>query len=77
MGIATIVAVPIFERTGFEKWVKISFIAHGLVTPLIAIVYFYPTYSNKLLFLGFPWGVTAPAALLMLALFFKKKMKRR
>jgi hypothetical protein len=35
-------------------------------------VYFYPTFTNKLLFLGFPWGITAPLAMLMLALMFKK-----
>jgi len=40
MGIATIVAVPVFDKTGFEKWVRISFLANGLVTPLITIVYF-------------------------------------
>jgi multisubunit Na+/H+ antiporter MnhG subunit len=37
------------------------------VTPLISIVYFYPVYSTRLLFLGFPWAVTAPLAMLMLA----------
>ena len=47
-------------------------LANALVTPLIAIVYFYPTFSQKLLFLGFPWGITAPLAMLMLALMFRK-----
>jgi hypothetical protein len=32
---------------------------HALVTPLIAVVYFYPTFSPQLLFLGFPWAITA------------------
>jgi hypothetical protein len=72
MGLAMLIALPVFEKYGFQKWVKISFIANAVVTPLITFVYFYPTYSEKLLFLGFPWGITAPLAMLMLALMFKK-----
>jgi hypothetical protein len=72
MGLAMLVAIPVFEKHGFQKRVRVSFLANAIVTPLIVFVYFYPTYSNKLLFLGFPWGVTAPLAMLMLALMFKK-----
>ena len=75
MGITTIAAIPVFKKTGFQKWVRLSFLAHGLVTPLITIVYFYPTFSNKLLVLGFPWAVTAPLAMLMLALYFKRQLQ--
>ncbi|HET7898764.1 MAG TPA: hypothetical protein VFL47_13865, partial [Flavisolibacter sp.] len=46
--------------------------AHAAVTPLIAVVYFYPTYSHDLLMLGFPWAITAPLFMLMLALWLKK-----
>jgi heme/copper-type cytochrome/quinol oxidase subunit 4 len=73
MGLATLVAIPALDNTGFERWVRISFIAHALVTPLITIVYFYPTYSEKLLFLGFPWAITAPLFMLLLALLLRKK----
>jgi hypothetical protein len=73
MGLATLIAVPVFEKQGFQKWVRISFLANALVTPMIAFVYFYHTYSEKLLFLGFPWGISAPLAMLMLAIMFKKK----
>jgi len=72
MGLAMFIAVPIFEKRGFQKWVRIAFLANAIVTPLITFVYFYPTYSNKLLFLVFPWGITAPLAMLMLALLFKR-----
>lgn len=75
MGLATLAAFPVFEKQGFEKWVSISFMANALVTPLISIVYFYPVFSEKLLILGFPWGITAPLAMLMLALLFKKNLK--
>jgi hypothetical protein len=73
MGIAMLFALPVFEKTGFQKWVRLSFLANGLMTPLISIVYFYPVYSERLLMLGMPWGITAPLAMLMLALFFKKQ----
>jgi heme/copper-type cytochrome/quinol oxidase subunit 4 len=67
MGLATLIAVPALNRTGFEKWVRLSFIAHALVTPLITVVYFYPTFSQALLFVGFPWAITAPTFMLLLA----------
>lgn len=69
------VAIPIFEKHGFQKWVRISFLANALVTPLITFVYFYQPFSEKLLFLGFPWAITAPLAMLMLAVMFKKNYK--
>ena len=73
MGLATLVAVPALNTTGFEKWVRLSFIAHALVTPLITIVYFYPTFSHALLFLGFPWAITAPVFMLLLAIMLRRK----
>ncbi len=73
MGIATLMAVPVFEKKGFGKWVRICFLSNAFITPLISIVYFYPEYSEKLLILGFPWGITAPLSMLMLAIMFKKK----
>jgi hypothetical protein len=74
MGLATLLAVPVFEKKGFQRWVRISFLAHALVTPLIAFVYFYPEFSEKLLLLGIPWIITAPIAMLLLAIMFKKNM---
>ena len=73
MGLATLMAIPALDKTGFEKWVRRSFQANALVTPLIMIVYFYPTYSGKLLLLGFPWAITAPLFMLMLAIALQKK----
>lgn len=73
MGIAMLMAVPVFSKQGFEKYTRLAFLANGLVTLLITIVYFYPVYSEKLLMLGFPWAITAPLAMLMLALLFRKK----
>ncbi len=73
MGLATFAAAPVFEKHGFQNRVRICFLANGCSTPLIAIVYFYPVFSEKLLLLGFPWVITAPLAMLMLARMFKKE----
>jgi hypothetical protein len=73
MGLACLLAVPAVNSVGFDRWVRRSLIAHALVTPLISIVYFYPTFSTKLLFLGFPWAITAPLFMLMLALMLRTR----
>ena len=72
-GSTSLVAIPAFEKHGFQKGVRISFLANAFDTPLISIVYFYPFYSEKLLILAYPWAITAPLAMLMLAIMFKKK----
>lgn len=76
MGLATAIAIPIFSGKGIEKWVKYIFIAHALTTPLITWVYFYPEFSEQLLLIGLPWGITAPAAMLILGLWFKSKLTK-
>jgi hypothetical protein len=74
MGIAMLLAVPVFGKKGFQKWVRVWFIAHALVTPLISFVYFYPEFSERILLLGLPWAVTAPMAMLFLAIMFKRNL---
>lgn len=76
MGLATLFAVPIFQKQGFERWVRGFFLAHALVTPLIGFVYFYPEFSEELLLIGLPWGITAPMAMLLLAILFQKKYNK-
>jgi len=73
MGLACLLAVPAVDGVGFDRWVRRSLIANALVTPLIAVVYFSPTFSTKLLFLGFPWVITAPLFMLMLALMLRRR----
>lgn len=75
MGIATFCAIPVFEKQGFQKVIRIAFLAHALTTPLIAFVYFYPSYSDELLFIATPWAITAPLFMLLLAIMFKKRLK--
>ena len=73
MGLATLMAIPALGDSGFERWVKRSFLAHGLVTPLIAFVYFYPTFSETLLLIGFPWAITAPLFMALLAIMLRRR----
>lgn len=73
MGLATLVAIPALEPVGREREVRWSFIAHAAVTPLIMAVYFAPTFSTTLLFLGFPWAVTAPLFMWMLARLLRRR----
>ena len=73
MGLACMLAVPAVNGVGFERWVRRSLIAHALVTPLISIVYFYPSFSTELLFLGFAWAITAPLFMLMLAIMLRRR----
>jgi len=46
LGLATLSASAVFGKQGLQKWVKWFFLANGLITPLIALVYFYPTSSS-------------------------------
>lgn len=74
MGLATSFAVPVFEKHGFQRWVRYCFLTHAFVTPLIAFVYFYPSFSDGLLLIAIPWAITAPLSMLMLGLMFKKQL---
>jgi hypothetical protein len=73
LGLATLFAVPLFEKKGLQKWLRRFFLANFLVIPLISFVYFYPDFSTTLLLLGFPWIVTVLGSLLLLTLFFLEK----
>lgn len=68
MGLATFTIIPALANKGAERRLRMACMAHVAATALAGIVYFYPTYSTRLLFLGFPWAVTAPLVMLLLAL---------
>jgi len=72
MGLATLFGSFVFRNGGIEKWAKCFFIANAVMTPVIALVYFYPTFSIPLRLLGSPWIVTASGSMLCLALYFKR-----
>lgn len=73
MGLSMLAAIPTFKSTGIQKWVRRALWANVLVTPLIGFVYFYPQFSETLLLLGAPWAITAPVAMLLLAIYFKRR----
>ncbi len=66
MGIAALVIIPALSSTRAERRVRIACLAHAAATILAGFVYFYPNFSTTVLFLGFPWGVTAPVFMLLL-----------
>jgi hypothetical protein len=66
MGLTTLLIIPALRNSGVERWVRVACMAHVVATVLAGIVYFYSTYSYKLLLLGFPWGITAPLFMLLL-----------
>ena len=67
MGLTTLMIIPALRSTGAERRLRLACIANVVATVLAGIVYFYPTFSNKLLLLGFPWGITAPLFMVLLA----------
>jgi hypothetical protein len=71
MGFATLFGSFVFRKQGIEKWAKRFFIANALLTPVIAVVYFYPTFSIPLLMIGSPWIVTAAGSMFCLSLYFR------
>jgi hypothetical protein len=71
MGFATLFGSFVFSDHGIGKWAKGFFLANALMTPLVAIVYFYPTFSVPLLMLASPWIVTVAGSMLCLAIHFK------
>ena len=68
MGVATLAIIPGLRKNGVEARVRLACMAHVAATVLAGIVYFSPTYSYRLLMLGFPWAITAPLFMLLLAL---------
>jgi hypothetical protein len=68
MGIAALAIMPALASTAAERRVRIACMVNAVATILAGIVYFYPSYSNTLLLLGFPWGITAPLFMLLLAM---------
>jgi hypothetical protein len=74
MGLSTLFASFVFSNVGLERWIKWTLLANALLTPVVALVYFYRDFSSNLIMLAFPWGITAPASIILLAVYFKGKM---
>lgn len=68
MGLATLMIIPALRTSIGERRVRIACMAHVAATLLSGVVYFSPTFSSRLLMLGFPWAITAPLFMWLLAL---------
>jgi hypothetical protein len=68
MGITALLIIPALRRGGAEGRARIACGAHVAATVLSGVVYFYPTFSQRLLLLGFPWAITAPVFMVLVAL---------
>jgi len=69
MGVATLFAA--FAFSSEQRVLKNFFLANAFTTPLIAFVYFYPNFSVGVLFIASPFIITAPGAMLALAIYFR------
>jgi hypothetical protein len=73
LGVATAVAAPVFGTRRIDRWARRFFLANAAMTPVIAFVYFRPTFSLTGLLVALPWAFTAPGSILCLALFFRSR----
>lgn len=73
MGLALLFVVPVLGRTGVERLARWFCIGNLIATGLAGIVYFYPSFSTKLLLIGLPWGITAPLSMLFIALTLRER----
>ena len=73
MGFASLLAVPAVGSVGFERWVRLSLIAHCSRDPAHQHRLLLSAFSTSLLFLGFPWAITAPLFMLMLAIMLRRR----
>ena len=74
MGLASLFAWPVFSKNGVQRWARLFFLANALITPVIAVIYFYPHFSIGLLLAGLPWVITAPGAMWCLARCFSAEL---
>ena len=73
MGLTALLIIPALRREGAERRVRIACGVHVAATVHAGVVYFHSTFSNKLLLLGFPWGITAPVFMLLVAFALRRQ----
>ncbi len=72
MSLSTLFAAAVFKLQGIERWIRWALIANGCLIPFLALQMYYP----PLIWGGSLWGITFPAATLLLALHFKRLQVR-
>ena len=73
MGSGALLIIPALGHTGAERRARLAAVAHVVATVLAGIVYFYPTFSTRLLLIGFPWGFTAPLFMVLLGVAMRRR----
>ena len=68
MSLSTLFAAAVFRTKGIEHWIRWALIANGCLIPFLALQMYYP----PLIWGGSLWGITFPAATLLLAMYFKR-----
>ena len=66
MSLSTLLAAGAFSWRGLEGWLKLLFVANGLVAPLIVLI----LYCHQFLLIGAVWMLTAPGSMLLMAVWF-------
>ena len=69
MSLGTLCAAFAFDKTGTQKWVRWSMIAHGVLAPFITGALFVPAFFA----IGILWLVTFPIMMISLARMFRGK----
>jgi len=59
---------PVFAGVGIERWIRLALIINGCLAPFIALQIIYPPLWQ----VATIWGLSFPAAAIMLAIWFKR-----
>ncbi|RYZ48044.1 MAG: hypothetical protein EOP49_19700 [Sphingobacteriales bacterium] len=72
MGLTTLFLVPALRQIKKSKWARFMLLAHGLMTIVVMVVYFYPHFSTAILLIASPWLITGCGVCVTLAAYFKE-----
>jgi hypothetical protein len=73
LNLSTLFAAMALSRRGPQRVLRRVFLANASITPLFAVVYFWPHFSIPILLLGgIPWSITVPASMLALSIHFRR-----
>jgi len=68
MSLSTLFAAAVFGDHGIERWIRCALVANGCLIPFLSLQMYYP----PLIWGGSLWGITFPAASLLLAIHFRR-----
>jgi len=68
MSFATLFAAPVFTKSKLERWIRIVFIANGIIAPVILMTQIYPAMA----YAGATWIVTMPLSSLLVTMLFRR-----